>query len=672
MADRANKPLIKGPTSRAATALLSLVLCGTALWGASQNSNNPDRPQVPFGFTALSPVEVGIYNSKAEPAVEAVQAASAMTLKAWETIQKYYPALGSAAENASVSIDPRNPEDQRFLATFATEDPGRSPIPLVSMICSLDANEVSGRLKSLRDELLEAITVEDYSQWKADQLEQAIREMTRVRTTEKGVKYRAPKPTLSLKGTVQLYAMTVAFLTKDLKWPKWEESARKLGYTLPKPPDLTDFTNRLRHQLPILIPPGATRGMLLYRPGWDIAQPLTKGEYEERADVVLIKRSGTTFQVEQFPIYLTVDQKAWNPSWIIPEDDWKDSTLTARKFEEQWTRFDGPYMWFRSDQLNGEVTYRATVRFEKGEIIIEAERFVPRRGNVVRTARDPNYDPLNAKRFVSGMEAPADPLTVELPDLDMWPAIWRQLRKNINETCYRHDDRQLLWYKTGENSFSSSMYPIKDGRPVTIEPLHPVEKASGGIVARFSGSGAEQPNDVQQLTGDQQTSINIAVELMNRCLANASGAELAALRVAMPRDKDNLTPIYFYSVSNGTSVRRSPTSLVVVLSEGYYNSYIWAFNRILWVLEKAFDSDANKDAAINRAIAEFLRGGVPNDPASHNDPTVIAWSEILKDSKLEQLFNPSILPSSPKGSAVNTASPGANSASSDQPSRQPQ
>ena len=600
MAVCASKSLLEGPILGFAALLLSLSLSGPAVWATSQKSNKPDRPQIPFGFTALSPVEVGVYDSKAQPAAEVQQAVNAMIVKGWEIIRKYYPELGVVSENGGASVDPSNPNDMRFRASFATEDPGHSPMPLVSMICSLDANEVSGRLKSLRDELLDDTRVEDYSAWTADRLAQAIQEMTQVQTTDKGVKYRAPKPALSFKEAVRLYAMTVALLPKDTKWTQWEESARQHGYTLPPPPDMTDFSNRLRHQLPIIIPPGATRGMLLYRPLWNLAQPLTKEEYEERADVVLIKRSGTTFHVEQFPIYLTADQKTWNPSWTIPEDDWKDSTLTARKFEEVWTRFDGPYMWFKSDQLNGEDTYRATVKFQKGEIVIEAERFVLRRGSVVRTARDPLYDPLNQKRFVAGMEAPADPLTVDLPELDMWPDMWRLLNKNINETCYRHDDRQLLWYKTGENSFSSSMFPLKDGGATVLEPARPVKTASSGLVARFAGSGAEQPTDVQLLNPDQQTSINIAVGLMNLCLANAGGAEVAALRVALPRNQDKLTPIYFYSVRNGTSVMKAPNLLVVVLSEGYYNSYISAFNRMLWVLEKPFENDASKDAAINQ------------------------------------------------------------------------
>ena len=49
----------------------------------------------------------------------------------------------------------------------------------------------------------------------------------------------------------------------------------------------------------MIIPPGATRGLLLYRPGWDIGEPMAKEEFEGRENVVLIKRKGATFEVEQ-------------------------------------------------------------------------------------------------------------------------------------------------------------------------------------------------------------------------------------------------------------------------------------------------------------------------------------------------------------------------------------
>jgi len=608
--------------------LLIVWISAPSLWGASQKPNSTDRPQVPFGFTGLNTIQTGAYDSKGQPAAEVLQALNAMTLRGWEVIRRYYPQFGVISDSGGVSVNPRDPQDQRFYANFATEDPGRSPIPLISMICSLEPGDASGRLQALRAELLEAIRTEDYSTWPMERLRESVREMTLPQTTEKGVKYRAPKKTLTFRETVQLYAMMVMLLQKDDKWAKWQEEVRKLGYTAPVMPDVQDFSKRIQHQLPVIIPPGATRGMLLYRPGWDIAQPVTKEEYEERADAVLIKRVGKTFEVEQFPVYFTNDQKEWNPDWISPQDEVRDTTLTARKFEQQWTRFDGPYMWWKRDQLNGDELYRATVKFQKDDIVIEAERFVQRRGGVVRMARDPDYDPLNMKRFVAGMEMPEAPLTVEPPEIDDWRSAWRLMAKNINETCYRADDRELLWYKTGENSWSGSIFPRNDAGPAVMRPVQPVNTPSGGIVARFSGIGAEQPSDVQLLTNEEQTSVGIAVGLMNLCLANASGPDVNALRIALPRDKDNFTPVFFYSVRNGTSVQKSPQSLVVVLSEGYYNNYLSAFNRLLWVLEKPFAGDVERVAAIHRVMGEYLRTGLPKHAGQSNEAALIAWSQI--------------------------------------------
>ncbi len=648
MADSANKPLVESSIALVAIVLLNVMLC-VPVWSSTEpNQTKSDRPQIPYGFTSLDSIAIGVYDSKAQPAAEAVQALNIMYQKGWETIGKYYPELATISDATPVSVNPSDPEDHRFYSNHATEDPGRSPMPLIAMICSLDAGDVTGRLKSLRDELLNATRVDDFSTWTPEQLGHAIQGLTQIQTTGKGVKYRAPSKTLSLRQAVQLYAMTVALLDKDTKWPQWEESAHKLGYALPPPPNMTDFKNRLQHQLPITVPPGATRGMLLYRAGWDLAQPVSKTEYEERADVVLIRRSGTTFHLEQFPIYFTVEQKSWNPAWITEKDDEKDSTLTARKFEERWTRFDGPYMWYKSDQLAGQDTYHAIVKFQKDSIVIEGEHFVSSRGSVVRTTRDPTYDPLNAKRFVAGVERPLDPLTVDAPDLDMWPAIWRLLNRDINETCYRHDDRQLFWYPTGQNSFTSSVYPLKNGGTAVVQPLRPVDSPSGGLVARFSGSGAEQPNDVEPLDTDQQGSVRIAVALLNLCLSNASGSEVTSMRTSLPRDQDNLTPIYLYSVKNGTSVRKSPGSLVVVLSEGYYNGYVSAFNRLLWVLQKPLQNDPEKVSAINRSIAEYLRSGLPAGTSGQNDPAMIGWAQILQNGEVDHLFDLAILPAEKK------------------------
>lgn len=649
MAERANKPWATGRAGILPAVVLSLFVSVPTLWAASQKPSKTDRPEVPFGFTGLSPVQAGAYDMKAQPAAVALEALTAMTLKGWETIRKYYPKLGVISETGGVSVNPRDPEDRRFYAAFATEDPGRSPVPLISAICSLESSEVSGDLKALREELLEAMRVEDYSTWTSERLRQVMRGMTQEQITAKGVKYRAAKRTLTFKETVQLYAMTLALLQKDTTWTKWSEAIKKMGYPLPPLPDMVDFTNRLSHQLPVIIAPGATRGLLLYRPGWDIAQPVTKEEYEERADVVLIRRAGTTFHIEEFPIYLTNNQKEWNPAWIEERDEAKDTTLIARKFEGDWTRFDGPYMWPKGDQLTGEDAYRATVKFRKGEIVIEAERFVLRRGAVVRTWRDRTYDPLNMKRFDAGIEVPEAPLTAELPSLDIWPAMWRLMSWNINETCYRHDDRELFWYKVDENSWSSSIYPRKDAGEAALRPAQPVTALTSGIVARFAGVGAMQPSDVQLLNDEQKTSVNLASGLMNRCLANAGGTEVNELRGGLPRDQENQTPIYFYSVRNGTSVRKSPDSLVVVLSEGYYNSYISAFNRLLWVLEKPFANDAVKVESVHRAMEAYLQNGIPKDADQSSDPVLIAWSQALQSGGVDQLLSASIVPRTVKG-----------------------
>jgi hypothetical protein len=120
-----------------------------------------------------------------------------------------------------------------------------------------------------------------------------------------------------------------------------------------------------------------------------------------------MRRNGTTFEVEQFPVYLTVDQKEWNPSWIEQSDVVSDSTLVARKYEHDWARLDGPYLWPRPDQLNGEVVYRATVKFQAGEIVIEAERTIERRRAVKRADRPADYDPAKMTAFNPNVDAAA-------------------------------------------------------------------------------------------------------------------------------------------------------------------------------------------------------------------------------------------------------------------------
>ncbi len=120
--------------------------------------------------------------------------------------------------------------------------------------------------------------------------------------------------------------------------------------------------------------------------------------------MVTIKGHGTTYEVEQFPVYLTNDQKKWNPSWIEPKDEIKDTTLIARKWEWDWTRFDGPYLWFQPDQLNGEVLYRAVVKFQQDQIVIEAERHIERRRAVKKAERPHDYDPAKMTPFMPGVD----------------------------------------------------------------------------------------------------------------------------------------------------------------------------------------------------------------------------------------------------------------------------
>jgi hypothetical protein len=638
--------------------VLLSALAGVTLksWGSSQKTKGSDRPQVPWGITSLSPLEIGVYNSKAEPAAEVLQALNAMNLNGWQVIRKYYRHLGEVSEKGGGSVNPRDAADTRFYAAFSNEDPGRSPIPLISMICSLDAGAVSGNLKSLRAELLDAIQVEDYSHWSEERLHVGIFQLTTEQTTTKGVKYRGAKRTLTFRESVQLFAMSVAFLEKDTKWKKWEDEAERIGYTIPTPPDMHDFANRLKHQMPMTIPPGATRGFLLYRAGWDIGQPVTKSEYEERADVMMVKRRGMTFEAEQFPVYFTNDQKTWNPEWIDPDDEVRDKTLLGRKVELQWTRFDGPYYWYKKEQLNGEATYRSTVRFEKDQIIITAERFMALRGGVVRSWRDPQYDPEKMRRVAGGLEVAPDLLVVEPPEWDIH-SMWRNAGRNIDNFCYQQGNRELFWYGAGGNSWSSSVFLRPEGKPV-LRPVQPVTAASGGITARFNGEGALRPSETDLLTQDQMTSGRVAVGLLNRCLEGAQGQAVIELRVSLPRENDNTTPIYFYRSPKTTAVQKSPSALIVTLPEGYYSSYQSVFNRLLWVLERPFDSDPAKVTAINQAMLRYLREDFPREGSKSGDPTLVAWSQILRDGEADGLFNVSILPTPPKpvSSAVVPAS----------------
>ena len=386
---------------------LVLGLLPSSLWGVpAQKKPNPDRPTLPYSMLGLHREDIEAYDSKAEPVARVSEALLRVDQTGWGLIHKYYPTLGTSHEGPEKKVHPEDPADRRFFASNANEDPAFSPMPLLCMIGSLPESQLSGPLKNLHDELVPAMALENYSIWKLDKLRQAVDELTDAAATVKGVKYRTPKRRLSFKQAIQLYAMTLALVQMETKWADKADSP---------PPDMVDFTNRLRHQLPLQISDGETATLLLYLPA-NLDEPLARGEFEERADVVVMKRKGTTFEAEQFPVYLTADQKEWDPSWIELADLVSDTSLVARKFEHDWTRLDGPYLWFRPDQLNGEVVYRATVKFQAAEIVIEAERTIERRRAVKRADRPADYDPAKMTAFNPDVDAaavPPDPLSVE-------------------------------------------------------------------------------------------------------------------------------------------------------------------------------------------------------------------------------------------------------------------
>lgn len=396
-------------------AALAVCLLGFPLlcfgWPAAKSAKNSDRPKLPYNMMGLQPDDVDAYDSKAEPVAEASAALVAMNNAGWTLIRKYFPQTGTPVAGRERPVNPDDHSDNRFFASYATEDVAYNPIPLLCMIWSLPASEVSGRLKALHDEIVSAMTPENYATWSLDDLRKSVAGMTNPAKTAQGTKYRTPKSNFSFQQALRLYAMTLALLKAETKWA---------GKTDSPPPDMIDFTNRLRQQLPQPIRDGETIAFFLYRPGV-VNHPLSKDEFDERADVAQISRKGTTFEVLEFPVYLTEDQKEWSPSWIQPEDEQNDTTLTARKFEHDWTRLDGPFLWFRSDQLNGQVTYRATVKLNANEIVIEAERMIESRGAAKRVDRPADYDPKIMAAFQPGMDTPAglsDPFTIDPPKIE--------------------------------------------------------------------------------------------------------------------------------------------------------------------------------------------------------------------------------------------------------------
>lgn len=401
---------------RAVTFATTLAL---PLMAAAQTSQKSERPKLPYNMMGLGRNEIDAYDSKAEPVANATAALMMLNGSGWALVHKYFPRLGTESEEQEKRVHPDDAMDMRFFASYANEDATRSPMPLLSAIASLPASQLSGKLLRIHDEVARASVSqkENYSAWPLDKLLQAVELLTTAAKTTQGVKYRTPKSSLTFQQSVQLYAMTVALLRMETKWADKADSP---------PPDMADFSNRLSHQLPREVRDGETIGFFLYRPG-TAAHGLSKEEFEERADVVLLSRNANLFQVQQFPVYLTIDQKDWSPGWIQPRDEVNDSTLPARKFEHDWTRLDGPYLWYRSDLLTGRVLYTATIRFLADDIAIEADREIESRGAVKRAERPRNYDPLFITPFLPGKDVltqAAGPLSVEPPALEEQLRLW--------------------------------------------------------------------------------------------------------------------------------------------------------------------------------------------------------------------------------------------------------
>ncbi len=390
--------------------LVAMLLSFPVRAAAAHDEKDRDRPRLPYGMMGLRHEDIDAYDSKAEPVAQASSALLVLNNAGWALIHKYFPKLGVESPGEEQRVHPDDRMDNRFLASFANEDSAFSPMPLLCMVWSLPEPALSGRLKALHDQLAPAMNVEDYSAWKLDDLRKAVGDMTTQAKTAEGTKYRAAKANLPFAQALRLYVMTLALLRAETKWADKADSPA---------PDMIDFTNRLRQQLPRQLREGQTTAMFLYRPG-AFNHPLSKDEFEERADVVTMTRKGTTVELQQFPVYLTEDQKEWSPGWIRPDDEVNDSTLIARKFDHDWTRLDGPFLWFRGDQLNGAVTYRATVKMQPDEIVIEAERMIESRGAVKRVPRPADYNAALMTAFAPGVDTPAglpDEFTVDPPSV---------------------------------------------------------------------------------------------------------------------------------------------------------------------------------------------------------------------------------------------------------------
>ena len=456
-----------------ALSLVLLMLAASLCASDTPSKSKPsERPKLPYNMMGLGPDELDAYDSKAEPVANANAALTMLDTKGWQLIQRYFSNLGVSSPGAENLAHPGDATDNRVFANFLAEDATLNPMPLLCAIWSLPDSDLSGKLKQLHDQLKSDMTLEDYSQSGLDALRKGVNDLTEPAKTAKGAKYRQPKNKLTFTQALQLYAMTVALIRIETKWADKADSP---------PPDMLDFSNRLSQQMPKEIADGATVGFFLYRPGV-LNQPLSKGEFEERADVVIIKRAGMTFEAEQFPVYLTADEKEWNPAWILPQDDLVDGTLIARKYEREWTRLDGPYLWFRFDQLDAPVVYQATARFSSDNVTIEAEREIQNRGLLKRVDRPRNYDPLRMTAFVPATDTvaqPFDPLTVDFMSLD------EQVRGLKSMRYFSSSFRAWCAYGISQSGTTP------DGRGwITVMRDLPRADASGGSSPRSESSTA--------------------------------------------------------------------------------------------------------------------------------------------------------------------------------------
>jgi hypothetical protein len=166
----------------------------------------------------------------------------------------------------------------------------------------------------------------------------------------------------------------------------------------------------------------------------------------------------------------------------------------ARKYEYDWTRFDGPYLWYQRDQLNGSLAYKATVSFPQGSVVIEAERFVSRRGGVVRARRDPKYDPGKMTSLALGATPPADLLSVELLDLEPVQPMAASHHKMLEYVFYRSEGREFLTYQTSATSSSSFLYPPPEVMAAVEPPRRSEPSPSVAAAPIKSGMATASPS----------------------------------------------------------------------------------------------------------------------------------------------------------------------------------